>query len=83
MTHEKLRVSGETIDPRKIYIGSQVLALIKAAYDNGINHANKTLEQDKQAAYDRGYQAGYCEASSDFNTLRSLLRKLMVEEANE
>jgi len=85
MTHEKLRVDGETIDPSKTYTGSRVLELVKVSFNNGIYHANRTLERNKQATYDsgyqRGYQAGYCEASSDFNTLRSLLRKILMEEA--
>lgn len=85
---EKLRVDGETIDPGKTYTGSRVLELVKVSFNNGIYHANRTMERDKQAAYDsgynRGYQAGYSEASSDFNALRSLLRKILQEDkANE
>lgn len=78
--NEKLRVDGETIDPDKTYTGRRVLELVKVSFNNGIYHANRTLSQDKQVAYDRGYQAGYNEASSDFNDLRSLLRKILMEE---
>lgn len=81
MMSEKLRVNGETIDPRKTYTGSQVLELVKVSFNNGIYHANRTLERDNQAAYKRGYQEGYCEASRDLNTLRALLRKILLEEA--
>lgn len=78
---EKLRVDGETIDPDKTYTGRRVLELVRVSFNNGIYHANRALVQDKQAAYDLGYQAGYSEASSDFNALRSLLRKILMEEA--
>lgn len=78
---EKLRVDGETIDPDKTYTGRRVLELVKVSFNNGIYHANRALVQDKQAAYDRGYQAGYSEASNDFNALRSLLHKILMEEA--
>lgn len=81
MMNDKLRVDGETIDPGKIYSGSRVLRLVEASFNNGIRHASRTLERDKQAAYDRGYQAGYCEASTDLDALRSLLRKILMEEA--
>lgn len=81
MMSEKLRVDGETIDPDKTYTGRRVLELVKVSFNNGIYHANRTLERDNQAAYDRGYQAGYHEASSDFITLQSLLRKILMEEA--
>lgn len=83
--NEKLRVNGETIDPNKTYTGSHVLELVKVSFNNGIYHVSRTLERDKQAAYDsgysRGYQAGYCEASRDLDALRSLLRKILMEEA--
>lgn len=78
---EKLRVDGETIDPDKTYTGRRVLELVKVSFNNGIYHAKRTTEQDKQTAYERGYQAGYSEASSDLNALRSLLRKILMEEA--
>lgn len=78
---EKLRIDGETIDPDKTYTGRRVLELVRVSFNNGIYHANRALAQDKQAAYDHGYQAGYSEASSDLNDLRSLLRKILMEEA--
>ena len=85
MMSEKLRMDGETIDPGKTYTGSRVLELVKVSFNNGIYHSNRTMERDRQAAYDsgynRGYQAGYCEASRDLDALRSLLRKILMEEA--
>lgn len=81
MMNDKLRVDGETIDPSKTYAGNRVLRLVEVSFNNGIRHASRTLEQDKQEAYDRGYQAGYCEASRDLDALRTLLRKILMEEA--
>lgn len=78
--NEKLRVDGETIDPNKTYTGKRVLELVRVSFNNGIYHAKWNLEQDKRAAYDLGYQAGYSEASRDFDALRSLLRKILKEE---
>lgn len=80
MMNERLRVDGETIDPSKTYAGSRVLELVRVSFNNGIYHANRTLERDNQAAYNRGYQVGYYEASNDLNALRSLLRKILLEE---
>lgn len=77
---EKIRVNGETIEPDKTYTGSHVLELLRVSFNNGIYHASRSSARDEQAAYDRGYQAGYCEASRDLNALRSLLRKIMMEE---
>lgn len=81
---EKIRVNGETIEPSKTYSGSHVLELIRVSFNNGIYHASRNSAHDEQAAYDRGYQAGYqvgyCEASTDLSNLRSLLRKILMEE---
>lgn len=81
---EKIRVNGETIEPDKTYTGRHVLELLRVSFNNGIYHASRSSAHDEQAAYDRGYQAGYqvgyCEASKDLSDLRSLLRKILMEE---
>lgn len=83
----KLRVGGETIDPKKQYSGSRVIELLGISYNNGYNSGKREHNDLIQAAYiDRykvGYKAGYkagCEeTSADLTQLKELLARLLEQ----
>lgn len=77
----KLRVGGETIDPKKQYSGSRVIELLNISYNNGYNRGNREYNNSIQMAhtsgYKAGYKAGYEEASADLIQLKELLARLL------
>lgn len=73
----KLRVGGETIDPKKQYSGSKVINLLNISYGNGYSSGKKGQDNSIQAAYSDGYKAGYEEASADLIQLKELLVRLI------
>lgn len=75
----KLRVGGETIDPKKQYSGSRVIELLNISYNNGYNSGKRDHDSSLQTAYTGGYKAGYEEASADLMQLKELLTKLLEQ----
>lgn len=73
----KLRVGGETIDPKKQYSGSKVIELLNISYNNGHNSGKREHDNSIREAYTDGYKAGYEEASSDLMQLKELLARLL------
>lgn len=83
----KLRVGGETIDPKKQYSGSRVIELLGISFSNGYNKGK--MECDKLArvahhdGYTIGYKNGYSEASTELAQLKRLLKRLCEIEEEE
>ena len=77
----KLRVGGETIDPKKQYSGSRVIELLNISYSNGCNSGkkehNNSIQMAHTSGYKAGYKAGYEEASVDLMQLKELLARLL------
>lgn len=73
----KLRVGGETIDPKKQYGGSRVIELLNISYNNGYNKGKKEHNEQMQMTYTDGYNAGYSDASADLIQLKELLNKIL------
>ena len=80
-TLKKLRMNGETIDPKKSYSGAKVVELLNESYNNGYNRAKRELAKELEDSYKRGYlngyDDGYDKASDDLAQLKKLLSNLL------
>lgn len=78
---KKIRLDGETIDPKKCYSGARVIELLNASYSNGYNRAKRELDRafadNYRNGYCNGHRDGYSEASEDLAQLKKLLSKLL------
>ena len=78
----KLRVGGETIDPKKQYSGSRVLELLDISFNNGYNKGKRDCDELARVAhhdgYTIGYEKGYSEASTELVQLKELLKRLLM-----
>lgn len=77
----KIRIDGETIDPRRTYRGDRVLELLnisyKNGYDSGYRKGRDEGAQDAGNAYVRGRTDGRIEASKDLESLRTALKRIL------
>ena len=58
-TSKKLRLNGETIDPKKCYSGAKVIELLNESYSNGYNRAKRESDQALANSYQNGYRNGH------------------------
>lgn len=79
--YKKLRACGETIDPKKNYIGRKVIGLMNESYNNGYNkglrEAISVDESVRRMEYESGYKAGYEEATELLGQIKGLLLELL------
>ena len=77
----KLRIDGETIEPKMMYSGRRLIELANISYENGRKKAESeianTLQEKYMEGYKSGYASGYREASKDLAQLRKLLSKIL------
>ena len=76
----KLRVGGETIDPKKQYSGSRVIELLNISYNNGYDSGKRECKESVHVAFTDGFRAGYREASADLMQLKELLNRLLGQQ---
>ena len=77
----RLRIGGETIEPKMMYSGRRLIELVNISYENGRKKveaeiANK-LQEKYMEGYESGYAFGYRDASEDLAQLRELLSKIL------
>ena len=77
----KLRIDGETIEPKMMYSGRRLIELANISYENGRKKAESEtankLQEKYMEGYKSGYASGYREASEDLAQLRELLSKIL------
>lgn len=76
----RLRIDGETIEPKMMYSGRRLIELVNISYENGRKKAESEIANKLQEKYMEGYKSGYAsgyrEASEDLAQLRELLSKI-------
>lgn len=80
----KLRIDGETIEPKMMYSGRRLIELVNIAYENGHKKAESEtankLQEKYMEGYKSGYKSGYSAASEDLVQLRELLSTILKGE---
>lgn len=82
---DKIRVGGETIDPRsdKMYSSREVRCLVNAAYENGKQAGKREVYGASEIRYKDGYNNGYADASQDLQDFKDLLLKILGKELTQ
>lgn len=76
----KLRIDGETIEPKMMYSGRRLIELVNISYENGCKKAESETANKLQEKYMEGYKSGYRAASEDLAQLRELLSTILKGE---
>lgn len=83
---DKIRVGGETIDPRsdKEYSSMMVRWLVDVAFENG-KRAGKTesyeaIESHRLLSYKNGYDRGYADGAQDLQDFKDILLRILGKE---
>lgn len=79
---DKIRVGGETIDPRsdKMYSSREVRRLVDASYENGKRAGKREVYVAAEIRYKDGYNNGYADASQDLQDFKDALLKILGKE---
>lgn len=84
---DKIRVGGETIDPRseKMYSSREVRRLVDVSYENGKRAGIASERRAYNQRYYQGYNAGFCVGAERLSELQEVLNSIMnlkKEESN-
>lgn len=86
---DKIRVGGETIDPRsdKEYSSKMVRWLVDESFENGKRAGKKELyeliESSRLLSYKDGYDRGYADGSQDLQDFKDVLLRILGKEFQE
>jgi len=81
----KIRVGGETIDPRseKMYSSREVRRLVDVSYENGKRAGVASMRQIHSQIYNQGYNAGLCEGNERLFEFQEVLKSILNLEKEE
>ena len=82
---DKIRVGGETIDPRsdKKYSSREVRCLVNAAFENGKRAGNKESYESMESRYKDGYVKGYVDGSQDLQDFKDVMLRILGKEREQ
>lgn len=79
---DKIRVGGETVDPRsdKMYSSREVRRFVDVAYENGKQAGKREVYEASKIRYKDGYNNGYADASQDLRDFKDALMRILGKE---